>query len=110
MYSIVSLVLCTVAGLLLLKYLQMAVFSQLSAVPNAHFLAPYTKYWLKYLKVTGQEHHVRDAAHKRLGPVIRLGPNELSVNCIESGVSTVYGGGSGSWDKGAWYRAFENYG
>ena len=110
MYSVIFIALCCFAGLLLLKHLQVAVFSPLSAIPNAHFLAPYTRYWLKYLKAKGQEHRVRDTAHKRLGPVIRLGPKELSVNCIENGVSTIYGGGSGGWDRGAWYEIFENYG
>ena len=81
--------------------------SPLSRIPNAHFSAPFSRLWLTWLKGTGHEHRTRHAAHKRLGPVIRLGPNELSINCIENGVSTVYGG---NFDKAAWYENFLNYG
>lgn len=79
----------------------------LSAIPNAHFLAPYSRYWLVWLKGTGREHRVRHATHERLGPIIRIGPNEVSVNCIENGVQSIYGGG---FEKAAWYLNFQNYG
>jgi hypothetical protein len=79
----------------------------LSAIPNAHFLAPYSRYWLVWLKGTGREHRARHAAHERLGPIIRIGPNEVSVNCIENGVQSIYGGG---FEKAAWYLNFQNYG
>jgi hypothetical protein len=46
------------------------------------------------------------ALHRQLGPVIRLGPNELSINDVE-GLRLVYGGG---FEKGKWYSIFDNYG
>lgn len=50
----------------------------------------------------------RYAAHRRLRPVVRIGPKELSVDCIEDGVKTVYGGG---FVKDGWYaRAFRREG
>ncbi|PQE11015.1 cytochrome P450 monooxygenase protein [Rutstroemia sp. NJR-2017a BVV2] len=55
----------------------------------------------------GIEHLVRLAAHERLGPVIRVAPNEVSVNCIEDGVRTIYGG---AFEKGEWYGRLRNYG
>lgn len=30
-----------------------------------------------------------------------MGGNELSVNCVENGIKTIYAGG---WEKHAWYR------
>ena len=47
------------------------------------------------------------AAHQKHGPIIRLGPNEISVNQVDGGIRTVYGGG---FEKGEWYRIFDNYG
>ncbi|KAH0075623.1 cytochrome P450, partial [Aureobasidium melanogenum] len=48
------------------------------------------------------------AAHERLGPLVRLGPNEISVNCVNGGIRTVYTGG---FEKGGWYsNAFSAYG
>lgn len=50
-------------------------------------------------------------AHARLGPVVCLGPREVSVNCVEGGVRVVYGGGfeKGSGRGGNWYGFFANY-
>ena len=45
-------------------------------------------------------------AHRRLGPVIRVAPNELSINDIGS-LRTVYQGG---FEKPEWYSVFNNYG
>jgi hypothetical protein len=42
----------------------------------------------------------------RHGPVVRIGPNEVSINTMAA-VKTVYGGG---FDKHAWYSLFDNYG
>jgi cytochrome P450 len=81
--------------------------SKLSAIPNAHFSAPYSRLWLFFLKVTDSEHRAREVAHRNLGPVIRLAPNELSVNCIGGGVQTIY---SREFEKGEWYDGFVNYG
>lgn len=46
------------------------------------------------------------AAHLRHGSVIRVAPNELSINDI-GGLRTVYSGG---FEKGDWYSIFDNYG
>ncbi|KAL9601939.1 MAG: hypothetical protein Q9219_002163 [cf. Caloplaca sp. 3 TL-2023] len=46
-------------------------------------------------------------AHVKHGPVVRLGPNEISVNCIDGGVRTIYAGGFEKWP---FYDQFDNYG
>jgi hypothetical protein len=46
------------------------------------------------------------AAHLKHGSVVRLAPNELSMNDI-GGLRTVYAGG---FEKGQWYSIFDNYG
>ena len=46
-------------------------------------------------------------AHLKHGPIVRLGPNELSVNCIDGGLRTIYAGG---FEKPDWYpNLFYNY-
>ena len=50
---------------------------------------------------------MRLAAHERLGPIVRIGPQELSINSIEDGVRIVY---DGMFEKSKWYtNAFRNY-
>ena len=79
----------------------------LSSIPSAHWTVPYSRFWLLWHRGNRKEHTTRHAAHKKLGPVIRIAPKEISIDCIEGGIQTVYGG---NWDKADFYSTFENYG
>jgi hypothetical protein len=72
--------------------------SSLKDIPNAHFSVPYTRLWLLSLRWRNMEHCSRIYLHRRLGPVIRIGPRDVSVNCIDDGVRTIY---SRRFDKDA---------
>ena len=102
---------CSIIALATITWLvrrsYVACFSSLARVPNAHPLAPFSKLWLLWLRYSGQEHHTRYLLHTRLGPVIRLAPQELSVNCIDDGVWTIY---NGNFDKSPWFAGFVFYG
>jgi hypothetical protein len=80
--------------------------SPLSRIPSAHPLAKFTPLWVLWIRWRYRENSTIHAAHEKLGPVIQLGPNELSVNCIKGGILTVYSGG---FEKGDWYNLFANY-
>lgn len=81
--------------------------SPLNTIPNAHFSTPFSRLWLLWIRAAGKEFSTCLAAHRRLGPVIRTGPNEISIDCIEDGVRTVYGG---NWDKSNMYDNFTQFG
>ncbi|KAK4100526.1 hypothetical protein N658DRAFT_390511, partial [Parathielavia hyrcaniae] len=83
-----------------------ALFSPLSRIPNAHWSAPFSCLWILWVRFVRIENRTLYSAHRRLGPIIRVGPNELSVNDVDS-VRTVYQGG---FEKPAWYSVFDNYG
>jgi hypothetical protein len=80
--------------------------SPLSRIPSAHWSAPISRFWILWIRYTHRENKTLHAAHCRLGPVIRVGPNELSINDIDS-VRTVYQGG---FEKPVWYSIYNNYG
>ncbi|KAK3316388.1 cytochrome P450 [Apodospora peruviana] len=80
--------------------------SPLAHIPNAHWSSPLSRLWILNTRWTGRENRIRHALHRKLGPVIRLGPNELSISDINS-VRTVY---KGRFDKSTWYSVFDNYG
>jgi hypothetical protein len=80
--------------------------SPLSKIPSAHPLARVSPLWILWIRYKQREVSTIHAAHERLGPVILLGPNELSVNCIKGGILTVYSGG---FPKGDWYDLFANF-
>ncbi|KAH8801390.1 putative cytochrome P450 monooxygenase [Xylogone sp. PMI_703] len=83
-------------------------FSPLSKIPNAHWTSPISSVWILWVRLKGRNNRTIHAAHEKYGPIVRLGPSEISINCIEGGVKTVYGGG---FEKHDWYpRVFSSYG
>lgn len=80
--------------------------SPLSKIPNAHWSSPISPFWSLWIKYKVRENREVHAAHLKYGSVVRLGPNELSVNDV-AGLKTVYAGG---FEKGEWYSIFDNYG
>jgi hypothetical protein len=83
-----------------------AFISPLSKIPNAHWTVPFSPLWILWTRFSCRENRDLHAAHLKLGPVIRLAPNEISVNDV-AGLRTVYAGG---FEKGEWYSIFDNYG
>lgn len=101
--------LVSLAILIYLAYhfvLHPAFLSPLSALPNAHWSAPISPLWILHKRYVHRENGTLVAAHKRLGPYVRVAPNEVSVDDLE-GVKQIYMGGFG---KPEWYAVFDNYG
>lgn len=85
-----------------------ALLSPLAKIPNAHWSAPISRLWILNKRRVEQDTPTVHLAHQRLGPIIRIAPNEVSVNSVEGGIRTVYAGG---YEKGDWYlNVFNNYG
>lgn len=74
--------------------------SPLSRVPNAHPVASFSSLWILWKRYKRQENEAIFNAHEKHGPIVRLGPNEISVNCVNEGLQKIYGGG---FDKPNWY-------
>ncbi|KUJ21764.1 cytochrome P450 3A12 [Mollisia scopiformis] len=83
-----------------------AFLSPLAKVPNAHWSSPIAPIWILWTRYNDLENRVLHAAHLKHGTVVRLAPNELSINDL-AGLRTVYAGG---FEKGEWYSIFDNYG
>ncbi|PPJ50712.1 hypothetical protein CBER1_07694 [Cercospora berteroae] len=82
--------------------------SPLSRIPNAHWSSPISSLYILSHRLaqtdTPHIHHL----HTLYGPIIRLAPSEISVNCVDGGLRTVYLRGM---EKGNWYKnVFSNYG
>ena len=99
--------------LFLIHTLMSYIRNPLRKVPAAHPLAPFTSLWIHAVRWRSKENATLKAAHARQGPIICLGPNELSVNCVKGGIREVYTGGFEKGDAGRgwnWYAFFGNYG
>lgn len=94
--------------LLLYKYFLFPIFfSPLSKIPNAHFSASILPLWIWSERRNSTAVRTLLALHEKHGPVVRLAPNEISVNSAEA-LRTVYIGG---FEKHRWYLdPFVNYG
>jgi hypothetical protein len=83
-----------------------AFLSPLAAIPNAHFTSSFSNGWITWKRHRGHPNKAVHDAHMRLGPVVRLGLTEISVNSVD-GLNTVY---KGNFEKDKFYVPFTNYG
>ena len=81
--------------------------SPIAKVPNAHWTSGFSPWWILWKRYRSQELQVVNEAHKKLGPIVRLGPKDLSVSCYENGIRTIYGGG---FEKPTYFDFFNYYG
>ncbi|KAI0166095.1 cytochrome P450 [Xylariaceae sp. FL1272] len=82
--------------------------SELRAIPGPR-ITLFTSWILKY-----HEFHARRTAyihnlHLRYGPVVRVGPNEVSFASLQ-GIKEIYGSGGSGYDKTEFYDLFRVYG
>lgn len=102
---VVLLPLVVVVGLLY-RYLS----NPLRHVPAAHPLSHFTSLWISCIRWKSVENATLKDAHDKLGPIVCLGPKEISVNCVKGGIREVYAGGFEKGDgRYGWYGFFANY-
>ncbi|RYP19871.1 hypothetical protein DL765_003125 [Monosporascus sp. GIB2] len=95
------------ATVLFYRYvLHPVLLSPLSRIPKAHWSCSISPAWILWARFNGRENRTLHRAHQEHGPLVRVGPSELSVNSLD-GVRTIYQGG---FDKHEWYSVFDNYG
>ncbi|KAF1944798.1 cytochrome P450 [Clathrospora elynae] len=107
--TIAALVPVLLVAQILVTYLR----NPLRKIPAAHPLAHFTSLWAHSIRWRSIENATLKEAHDRLGPIICLGPNEVSVNCVKGGIRDVYAGGfekGNAKDGYNWYAFFANYG
>jgi hypothetical protein len=81
--------------------------SPLSKIPAAHPTSPVSSLWIYYIRWTGLENVTLHRLHQLKGPIVRIGPNQISINSYD-GFRTIYTGG---FDKTEFYiNRFSAYG
>ncbi|KAI9928453.1 hypothetical protein ASPWEDRAFT_170549 [Aspergillus wentii DTO 134E9] len=100
-----SIIVALVVILTLYKYITY-LHSPLSKIPNAHFTSPFTSKWIDSKRNKGTEVLTLHSLHRKHGPLVRLAPNELSVNSLH-GLKTIY---TGAFEKHCFYAdVFVNF-
>jgi len=105
--AVVPVLVASVVLFTILYIIRVAFLSPLSKIPNAHWSSGFSSAWVLWHRWKGRELQTVVEAHRRLGPIVRLGPNDLSVSCYEEGIRKIYGGG---FDKPVYYDFFGYYG
>ncbi|CDM34075.1 hypothetical protein CBS147339_5607 [Penicillium roqueforti] len=82
-------------------------FSPLARIPGPKTFA-LTKFKLAYEDYKGTRTRKINALHHQYGPVVRIGPSEVTFNST-SAVRAIYGAGSG-FERTGFYHMFEVYG
>lgn len=80
--------------------------SPLAKIPYAHWTSPFVPCWILWKRYRQEELNAAYQAHQRLGPIVRLGPRDLSVSSYEDGIRPIYGGG---FDKPTYFDFFNYY-
>ncbi|KAJ8113122.1 hypothetical protein OPT61_g4678 [Boeremia exigua] len=112
MLDLSTLALLALLGLLL-QLVVSYVLNPIRKIPAAHPLAPFTSLWITWVRWRKIENATLKDAHARLGPIVCLGPQEISVNCVKGGIKDVYAGGFEKRDAKTgynWYGFFTNFG
>ncbi|KAK5709833.1 hypothetical protein LTR17_019447 [Elasticomyces elasticus] len=81
----------------------------LKAAKSAHWSARYSSLWLWWQHFHDVGADAVHKAHVRHGPVVRLGPLEISVCAVEGGLDTIYSFRD-PMPKTAWYQVANSYG
>ncbi|KAE9370408.1 putative cytochrome P450 [Stipitochalara longipes BDJ] len=84
-----------------------ALFSPLSKLPGPkHSL--FSEIYLIIQEFTGKRREYIHELHKRYGPVVRLGPNEVSFTSVEA-MKEIYSSGGSGYDKTEFYTLFKQF-
>jgi hypothetical protein len=81
--------------------------SPLAKLPGP-FHTTLTAAWLKYKEFSGSRRQYIHDLHQRHGPVVRLGPNEVSFASTEAAKEIYTSSGSG-YDKTEFYNLFKQF-
>ena len=94
-------------ALLFLIWVILTPFLRYSEVPGPKIYA-ITHWRLAYDEWKGVRTRRIHQLHQKYGPVVRIGPNEISFNSLAA-LKTIYGAGSG-FERTSFYRMFDAYG
>lgn len=89
-------------------FLGSGLFSPLSKIPGPWYTR-FTSLWIKYQEFTGSRRPWVHCCHQKYGPVVRLGPNEVSFMGLDA-VKEIYTSGGSGYDKTEYYDLFRQFG
>ena len=105
--TILLSVYCLCVAIYVAKLCRRALYSPLNGAKDAHWSVRYCGAWIWWQRCLERDAQAVHSAHLRLGPVIRLGPVEISVNDVDGGLKPIY---EGRLPKTDFYQVANSYG
>lgn len=96
------------SAFLVAAYLLRCLFSPLAKVPGPK-ITLFTSFILKWNELNANRRGYIHDLHVQYGPVVRIGPNEVSFSSPEA-VREIYCSGGSGYDKTEFYDLFKLYG
>jgi cytochrome P450 len=106
-WSLEGLVVLAILSVFIVSWIVISPLFNLSDIPGPKLYA-ISKWRLAYDEWKGTRTRSIHQLHQVYGPVVRIGPNEISFNS-PSALKTIYGAGSG-FERTSFYRMFDVYG
>lgn len=82
-----------VLGLLWCYYVVRLFSSPLYHIPSAHWSSRFSSIWILWTRYSGKELSHLIEAHEKHGPIVQVGPKDLSVSSYQDGVRKIYDAG-----------------
>ncbi|KAI1432068.1 cytochrome P450 [Xylaria sp. CBS 124048] len=67
--------------------------SPLRQVPSAHWSSRFSSIWILWTRYSGNELSRLIEAHEKYGPIVQVGPRDLSVSSYQDGIRKIYDAG-----------------
>lgn len=80
--------------------------SPLSKIPASHWSARFSPIWSLWVRYRGTELSELVKAHRKHGPIVQVGPHDISISSYQDGIRKVYDAGFG---KPSQFYSFFNY-
>ncbi|KAK5795877.1 hypothetical protein VI817_005162 [Penicillium citrinum] len=88
-------------------YIGQGLFTPLAKIPGPWY-TQFTSLWIKYQEFTANRRVSVHLLHRRYGPVVRLGPNEISFTSLDA-IKEIYASGGSGYDKTEFYSLFKQF-
>lgn len=95
-------------GLAVIYYIYSKCTSPIAKLPGPLY-SIFTPAWLIYQEFSGSRRIFIHDLHLKYGPVVRLGPNEVSFASVES-MKEIYTSGGSGYDRTEFYDLFKQFG
>lgn len=97
-----------IGAIILLGYFLGSGFLSSTAKVPGPWYTKFTSLWIKYQEFTANRRESIHKLHTVYGPIVRLGPNEISFTSLDA-IKEIYASGGSGYEKTEFYTLFRQF-